>query len=35
MDLDLKGLPSGVYYLKISERAGGPAVGSASVVLLR
>jgi len=35
MDLDLKGLPSGVYYLKISERPGGPAVGSASVVLLR
>jgi len=35
MDLDLEGLPSGVYYLKISERAGGPAVGSASVVLLR
>jgi hypothetical protein len=35
VDLDLKGLPSGVYYVKVSERAGGPAVGSASVVLVR
>ena len=35
VDLDLKGLPSGVYYVKVSERAGGPAVGSAPVVLVR